>query len=66
MTSRGDPRFPDINILEDRGPTFTPDETAFAVSDLAKQASAEMAKQTTTEAPDPAWVESLPPSQKCG
>ncbi len=61
-----DPRFPDISILADQGPTYTPDETAFDVSDLAKQASAEMAKQTTTEAPDPAWVESLPPSQQCG
>ena len=61
-----DPRFPDISILEDQGPTFTPDETAFDVSDLAKRATAEMAKQTTTEGPDPAWVEALPPSQKCG
>jgi hypothetical protein len=62
-----DPRFPDITFDPEKGVSYTPDETAFVVSDLAKQASDEMAKQqTSTEPPDPEWVGSLPPSQKCG
>jgi hypothetical protein len=59
-----DPRFPDLSLGKDRF-TQTEDETAYAVSDIAKQASTEMAKQGSQDV-DQAWVESLPASQKCG
>jgi hypothetical protein len=52
-----DPRFPDIS-LADNSFTHTNDETAYDVSDLAKQASA--------QPPTAEWIKSLPPSQRCG
>ena len=51
-----DPRFPDITLADDSF-TRTDDETAYAVSDLAKQAAA--------QPPDAAWIQSLPASQRC-
>ncbi len=51
-----DPRFPDITLADDSF-TRTDDETAYAVSELAKQASA--------QPPDAAWIKSLPPRQRC-
>ncbi len=52
-----DPRFPDLT-LTDTNFQRTADHTAFAVSEMAKQAAADQ--------PDAAWVKSLPPAQRCG
>jgi hypothetical protein len=52
-----DPRFPDITLADDSF-THTNDETAYDVSDFAKQASA--------ATPDPDWIKSLPQTQRCG
>jgi hypothetical protein len=50
------PRFPDISLADDSF-TRTDDQTAYSVSDLAKQAAA--------APPDADWIQSLPPSQRC-
>lgn len=52
-----DPRFPDITLADTQF-TQTIDETSYAVSDFAKQASA--------ATPDAAWIAKLPASQRCG
>ena len=61
------PEFSRVSISDDVSAhlIYSPEETAYAVSSYAKRAAAEMAKQDV-RAVDPAWVESLPPSQTCG